>query len=170
MNYSYSIINKIIGLPSGGGLLFFSKWKKGLEHKFCDHNLSLVIFPNWLTHSWLILLLQVLQCFHSFCQACLEKVQDHPDRVSCPQCHLDTPLGSGGVAGLLSDYGMTGLLDNITGPGPTGIDFGATFCTGCKSRESSAVARCLTCATYLCPNCVMAHKVIVLSQDFFVEQ
>ena len=102
----------------------------------------------------------MLQCFHSFCQGCLEKVQDHPDRVSCPHCHLDTPLGSGGVAGLLSDYGMTGLLDNITGP-QTGIDFGATFCTGCKSREGApAVARCLTCATFLCPNCVMAHKVL----------
>lgn len=105
--------------------------------------------------------LQVLQCFHTFCQACLEKVQDHPDRVSCPHCHNDTPLGSGGVAGLLSDYGMTGLLEAaINGPAVGGVDFGATFCTGCKSRESApAVARCLTCANFLCPNCVMAHKV-----------
>lgn len=117
-----------------------------------------------MTH-YIISILQVLQCFHSFCQACLEKVQDHPDRVSCPLCHLETPLGSGGVAGLLSDYGMTGLLDNITGP-QTGIDFGATFCTGCKSREGApAVARCLTCATFLCPNCVMAHKVFL---HFFI--
>ena len=53
----------------------------------------------------------MLQCFHTFCQACLEKVQDHPDRVNCPGCHHDTPLGSGGVAGLLSDYGITGLME-----------------------------------------------------------
>ena len=111
-----------------------------------------------------VLFLQVLQCFHTYCQACLEKVQDHPDRVSCPQCHNDTTLGSGGVAGLLSDYGITGLLETVaaagTGGNTAGIDFGATFCTGCKSRESApAVARCMTCANFLCPNCVMAHKV-----------
>ena len=113
------------------------------------------------------LFLQVLQCFHTYCQACLEKVQDHPDRVSCPQCHNDTTLGSGGVAGLLSDYGITGLLETVAAAGPSGnvagIDFGATFCTGCKSRESAnAVARCMTCANFLCPNCVMAHKVCVI--------
>ena len=109
-----------------------------------------------------IIFFQVLQCFHTFCQACLEKVQDHPDRVNCPQCHFDTPLGSGGVAGLLSDYGITGLLE-ITASGSAmagGIDFGATICTGCKSRDSAlAVARCMTCANFLCSNCVMAHKV-----------
>ena len=113
------------------------------------------------------LFFQVLQCFHTYCQACLEKVQDHPDRVSCPQCHNDTTLGSGGVAGLLSDYGITGLLETVAAAGPSGnvagIDFGATFCTGCKSRESAnAVARCMTCANFLCPNCVMAHKVCVI--------
>ena len=69
--------------------------------------------------------------------------------------------GSGGVAGLLSDYGVTGLMETATSSSMAGgIDFGATFCTGCKSRESAlAVARCLTCANFLCSNCVMAHKV-----------
>jgi len=106
---------------------------------------------------------KVLQCFHTYCQACLEKVQDHPDRVSCPQCHNDTTLGSGGVAGLLSDYGITGLMEMVAAAGSagntSGLDFAGTFCTGCKSRESAAaVARCMTCANFLCPNCVMAHK------------
>lgn len=31
-------------------------------------------------------------------------------------------------------------------------------CTGCKSKDTSAVARCFDCANYLCPNCVTAHK------------
>ncbi|XP_017887874.1 brain tumor protein [Ceratina calcarata] len=31
-------------------------------------------------------------------------------------------------------------------------------CTGCKSNESDAVARCFDCANFLCPNCVMAHQ------------
>lgn len=31
-------------------------------------------------------------------------------------------------------------------------------CTGCKSTESDAVARCFDCVNFLCPNCVMAHQ------------
>ena len=31
-------------------------------------------------------------------------------------------------------------------------------CTGCKSTESDAVARCVDCINFLCPNCVMAHQ------------
>ncbi|XP_014232640.1 brain tumor protein [Trichogramma pretiosum] len=35
---------------------------------------------------------------------------------------------------------------------------GGIRCTGCKSNESDAVARCFDCANFLCPNCVMAHQ------------
>jgi len=31
-------------------------------------------------------------------------------------------------------------------------------CTGCKSTEAGAVARCYDCDQFLCPNCVMAHQ------------
>lgn len=34
----------------------------------------------------------------------------------------------------------------------------APGCTGCKSPGSTAVARCLDCANFLCSNCVMAHQ------------
>jgi tripartite motif-containing protein 2/3 len=99
---------------------------------------------------------KVLLCFHTFCQCCLEKVQDHRDKISCPQCHADTPLGASGVNGLLCDFGVTGLIETaVAGT----MDFQSTSCTSCKSRESSAVARCLTCANFLCPSCVMAHQV-----------
>ena len=35
------------------------------------------------------------------------------------------------------------------------------ICTGCKNRDSTAVARCLTCSNFLCPNCVTAHQVSI---------
>eukprot|EP00095_Tigriopus_kingsejongensis_P006610 maker-scaffold396_size184579-snap-gene-0.21 protein:Tk06610 transcript:maker-scaffold396_size184579-snap-gene-0.21-mRNA-1 annotation:"brain tumor protein" len=44
--------------------------------------------------------LKVLYCFHTFCLACLENLQDHPERVVCPSCQVETPLGPGGVTGL----------------------------------------------------------------------
>lgn len=31
-------------------------------------------------------------------------------------------------------------------------------CTGCKSKKSDAVAKCIDCANYLCANCVTAHQ------------
>ena len=37
--------------------------------------------------------------------------------------------------------------------------FQSNLCTGCKNRDSTAVARCLTCSNFLCPNCVTAHQV-----------
>jgi tripartite motif-containing protein 2/3 len=53
------------------------------------------------------------------------------------------------VAGLLADYGVSTCSD-------PGLDMAG--CTGCKSKESSAVARCFDCNNFLCANCVMAHQ------------
>lgn len=44
-------------------------------------------------------------------QHCLEKIQDHRDKLTCPQCHADTQLGASGVSGLLSDFGVSGLIE-----------------------------------------------------------
>jgi len=92
---------------------------------------------------------KVLPCFHTFCQPCLERCQEHPEKITCPSCHTDCQLGPAGVAGLLADYGVSGISDS---------QLDGAFCTGCKSRESSAVARCFDCSNFLCANCVMAHQ------------
>lgn len=34
----------------------------------------------------------------------------------------------------------------------------ALHCTGCKSKDTRAVAKCYDCANFLCSNCVMAHQ------------
>jgi len=91
---------------------------------------------------------KVLPCFHTFCQACLERTQEHTDKITCPTCQSDCQLGPQGVAGLLVDYGVSSS--------DPGLDMAG--CTGCKSRESSAVARCFDCSNFLCANCVMAHQ------------
>lgn len=92
---------------------------------------------------------KVLPCFHTFCQHCLERCQDHPEKITCPSCQSDCQLGPAGVAGLLADYGVCGVTDS---------QLEGAYCTGCKSRESSAVARCFDCSNFLCANCVMAHQ------------
>lgn len=97
---------------------------------------------------------RVLPCFHTFCRACLEREQTHPDKISCPKCKTDCTLPPTGVRGLLSDPVASAAAAAEAELAPSG----AVRCTGCKSRESDAVARCIDCANNLCPNCVMAHQ------------
>ena len=96
---------------------------------------------------------KVLSCFHTFCQPCLEKILESPDKVACPTCGAQTYLSSVGVAGLLPDFAVSNVLE------ATAIDSTAALsCTGCKSSDTNAVARCFDCANFLCTHCVMAHK------------
>lgn len=95
---------------------------------------------------------KVLPCFHTFCQPCLEKSLETSDKLECPQCHQDCALSSQGVAGLLSDYAISNILES------SAVDGASLHCTACKSKESNATARCFDCANFLCSNCVMAHQ------------
>ena len=53
------------------------------------------------------------ECFHTFCEPCLEKLQDHPEKITCPQCHSETMLGNAGTSGLLTDFGIFGIMERF---------------------------------------------------------
>jgi len=69
-------------------------------------------------------------------------------------CCCEPHLLPRGITELLSDLGL--LESSDTTPPPQQPQNRA--CTGCKSRDSQAVGRCLDCANLLCGNCVMAHQ------------
>ncbi|KAL0273274.1 UNVERIFIED_CONTAM: hypothetical protein PYX00_005984 [Menopon gallinae] len=92
---------------------------------------------------------KILPCFHTFCLSCLQKIQDHPDKITCTVCHQETILPSQGVSGLLTDYRVN-FVDGGNQNGPR--------CTACRNKETDAVARCLECDNYLCEYCDMAHQ------------
>ncbi|RZF32843.1 hypothetical protein LSTR_LSTR009394 [Laodelphax striatellus] len=93
---------------------------------------------------------KVLPCFHTFCESCLERNQEHPDKITCSRCQQECILTSRGISGLLVDFAISSVIEADQGP--------SVFCTSCKSKTSDAVARCIDCENYLCPNCVMAHQ------------
>lgn len=75
--------------------------------------------------------------------------------------------GTGSASGLLTAASSSSNLSaGIVCIGSSSLSVNSTTfcsaskvgCTGCKSNESGAVARCYDCANFLCPNCVMAHQ------------
>lgn len=88
-----------------------------------------------------------LSCFHTFCLPCLEKIQDHPEKITCTVCLQETTLTSQGILGLYTDYSVNVIEKNTT-----------PRCTGCKNKKTDAVARCIECNNFLCASCVMAHQ------------
>lgn len=93
---------------------------------------------------------KVLPCLHTFCQFCLERNQEHTDKLICPRCQQECTLTAKGVAALLPDFAVKSVIEALDDP--------KVHCTSCKSQTSNAVARCYDCNHYLCPNCVMAHQ------------
>ncbi|XP_072386554.1 protein brain tumor [Diabrotica undecimpunctata] len=83
---------------------------------------------------------KLLACFHTFCNACLEK-----NKLICPRCNTES---------------IEGILNSLLFNTDNSNDFhsAAVRCTGCKHKKLDAVARCVECANYLCSNCVMAHQ------------
>ncbi|KFM59712.1 B-box type zinc finger protein ncl-1, partial [Stegodyphus mimosarum] len=94
---------------------------------------------------------KVLPCSHTFCQPCLEKLQENPDKVHCTKCEQDRALPSRDIAGRPSDNALSDVLE-------TSALEGSPPCTSCKTKDIHAVALCFDCANYLCRNCVMAHQ------------
>lgn len=55
---------------------------------------------------------KVLACFHSFCKGCLAKHLDQPERIICPQCHMETQLSAQlGLDSLLTDFGLESVMN-----------------------------------------------------------
>lgn len=87
----------------------------------------------------------------------------------------DSPLTLSGSSPPVSDsaicddfIGLTttsSLESNLLNSGSSGLsscgdinNSGYPRCTGCKSKQSDAVAKCIDCVNYLCANCVTAHQ------------
>jgi len=105
---------------------------------------------------------RVLHCLHVLCTPCLEKFVSNDEEgktvgqrpgdskvMICPVCSQETHVGA--IGELPLDVIIMNMMDMDD------IRAMRMLCTSCKAQEN-AVARCSDCASFLCPNCVTAHK------------
>jgi hypothetical protein len=107
---------------------------------------------------------QVLQCFHSLCETCIEKLSENETgNISCPLCGLTTMLTD-----ILPDYT---IQNNHSNEYMLSLGENSTqYCTACKSSESMAVAKCFQCSSFLCHQCVCAHQIMNCFEGHRVSQ
>ncbi|XP_031618749.1 brain tumor protein [Contarinia nasturtii] len=75
----------------------------------------------------------------------------------------DSPLTLSGSSPPVSDSAIcddfsSGLVSSLDSQSSGSNSSNGPRCTGCKSKQSDAVAKCIECANYLCANCVTAHQ------------
>ena len=115
---------------------------------------------------------KMLQCFHVFCEKCLQPLarkSPQGQAISCPNCRHLTPLPQNGVPGLQGAFLIHNLFDiqdtlqKVSAPAKT-------KCDKCKKREPSCY--CRTCG-FICGKCkdfhseweeFSSHKIISLDQ------
>ncbi|CAN8013064.1 unnamed protein product [Ixodes pacificus] len=104
---------------------------------------------------------RVLACLHIYCEGCLESCLDEKSggskdysnmTLECPDCGYETKLrGKSLEASCPLEHVLVNQLDRAA------LETLSMVCTSCKAKET-AVARCSDCASFLCNNCVTAHR------------
>eukprot|EP00456_Euglypha_rotunda_P060606 TRINITY_DN50737_c0_g1_i1.p1 TRINITY_DN50737_c0_g1~~TRINITY_DN50737_c0_g1_i1.p1 ORF type:complete len:233 (+),score=18.90 TRINITY_DN50737_c0_g1_i1:42-740(+) len=108
---------------------------------------------------------QILQCFHTFCASCLEKMSLDKDSIVCPSCRAITNLPSKEKSrGLSLNFPLIDVLDSS-------LTLSCSFC----DESHSATYICKTCGAQLCEegknfHCIKArgnpfrdHEVILVT-------
>ncbi|CAG2219742.1 unnamed protein product [Mytilus edulis] len=104
---------------------------------------------------------RLLDCFHTFCTPCLEKLDVNDSYLTCPLCRTKISISDKGVSGLKSypfNFERSQSDNELT-----------DICEFCFD-ENIAVAKCLDCKINLCTNCRDYHKKIKTSHSHSLEK
>ncbi|KAM3924844.1 E3 ubiquitin/ISG15 ligase TRIM25-like [Leptodactylus fuscus] len=97
----------------------------------------------------------MLKCGHNFCQICIDRVLDKPNRsgiYSCPECrkkYQQRPI-------LMKNIALRNILENFKSAQPTQTQTGI-FCTYCVDSPVPSVKSCLHCETSPCDKHLKVH-------------
>ena len=97
---------------------------------------------------------RLLNCFHVFCEQCLQRLIDGGQSLPCPQCRQDTRLPVSGVPGLQGAFYIHYLFE-IQDVLKKVSSSEQTMCNKCKKREANGF--CRTCG-FVCKRCMETHQ------------
>ncbi|XP_062587429.1 tripartite motif-containing protein 2-like [Saccostrea cucullata] len=92
---------------------------------------------------------KLLDCLHTFCKECLEKLCEHTgDRKTmlCPLCRHEFSIPKNGIDGIKHNFYMEMLLKEKE-----------ALCQACENGDK-ATQRCFDCDQNLCTNCYRIHQ------------
>ena len=96
-----------------------------------------------------------LSCYHSYCEECLEKVQNQ-SQIVCPECRKETAIPAGGVKELPNNFFINRLVDEFILKRKVEGEEDAK-CDNCV-EDDAVVSYCPDCSAFLCQVCNEAHK------------
>ena len=116
---------------------------------------------------------KILPCLHSYCKGCLQDMMKKPREkksITCPQCKVVHDIPPQGIDGFATFFTINNLLEllHIHENTEETPQVESLKCTS-GLDDNSAVARCLTCSSYLCGSCCTIHQKLNLTRDHEVK-
>ncbi|VDI51944.1 tripartite motif-containing protein 2/3 [Mytilus galloprovincialis] len=103
---------------------------------------------------------KLLDCYHTFCSPCLQKLDVRDSKIVCPLCKTNIPLPDNGVSGLKPYPFKLGYVTE-----PNAIMDACELCY----EQNIAMATCLECKISLCSNCRNYHGKLKASRNHTIE-
>jgi len=96
-----------------------------------------------------------LSCYHSYCEECLEKLQEG-SRITCQECRKISVVPSGGVKDFPSNFFICRILEEMDLKEKLEGDEDVK-CDMCI-RDDPGMVLCIDCGMFLCNHCHESHK------------
>ena len=96
-----------------------------------------------------------LSCYHSYCEGCLEKMQNQ-SRITCPECRKETTVPAGGVKELPNNFFINRMVDEFILKCTVDSEEEVN-CDMCD-EDDPVVSYCPNCSLFMCQVCNDAHK------------
>ncbi|XP_078277629.1 protein PML-like [Rhinoraja longicauda] len=106
---------------------------------------------------------KLLECLHTFCAGCLERVSNRND-VTCPICEMVTKKG---LSSLPDNIFVSNLQKSVQKQQQM-LDSAELYCSSCEENTSAEFV-CLECDKVLCNKCLHTHQVLMPDHKKHVE-